>query len=78
MPVVPPVERRSIAVFCAHNLVSTNRCCVDVSGCHPASHKICKNNAITVIVHKGPPNLLLFVTFLKYSRLFPGRGSYHT
>lgn len=78
MPAVPPVDRISIAVYCAHKQVITNQCCVnDVSGCHPASHKICKNNAITVTVHKGPPNPLLFFTFLKQSQLFPGRGSYH-
>lgn len=33
------------------------RCCVAVygmSGCNPASHKICKNNAITMTVYKVP------------------------
>lgn len=41
------------------------RCCVAVygmSGCNPASHKICKNNAITMTVYKVPEvNILVKV-----------------
>lgn len=40
-------------------------CCVAVygmSGCNPASHKICKNNAITMTVYKVPEvNILVKV-----------------
>lgn len=38
------------------------RCCVAVygmSGCNPASHKICKNNAITMTVYKVPEENIL-------------------
>lgn len=54
----PCVEWSSIAVlYVLYWLAWAMRCCVAVygmSGCNPASHKICKNNAITMTVYKVP------------------------
>lgn len=64
-----------------------------VSGCNPASHKICKNNAITMTVYKVPEvNILvkvkkiyhpmyfsfLFVTFLSILSGFCAKETQHT
>lgn len=57
--------------FCSINvlyrLAWILRCCVAVfgmSGCDPASHKICKNNAITMTVYKVPEvHILVKVSF---------------
>lgn len=57
-----------------------------MSGCNPASHKICKNNAITKTVYKVPEvNILvevmfffLFVAFLSKLGGFHGRETVHT
>lgn len=49
----PRVEWSGAALL--YRLAQTARRCVvvyGVSGCVPASHKICKNNAITVTVYK--------------------------
>lgn len=72
-PVVPPcgVEQR----FSFYVQVSMNYevlCCSIGwgvwSGCNPASHKICKNNAITMTVYKVPQvNILVKVRKKKNS-----------
>lgn len=56
-----------------YRLAWTMRCCVavyGVSGCNPASHKICKNNAITMTVYKVPAVNILVKVKKKYHPMY--------
>lgn len=72
----PCVEWSNIAVFffnVLYRLAWTMRCCVavyGVSGCNPASHKICKNNAITMTVYKVPAVNILVKVKKKYHPMY--------
>lgn len=75
-PVVPPcgVEQHCSFFFnVLYRLAWTMRCCVavyGVSGCNPASHKICKNNAITMTVYKVPAVNILVKVKKKYHPMY--------
>lgn len=56
-----------------------------LSGCNPASHKICKNNAITKTVHKVPEVTIVYLWKWCFSSIcvtfiggFDGRETMHT